>query len=183
MRPAFLPALIVAVLAAEALFGQQSPPPADVPADPTAESPAIQERLDAVRGVEALDVLRRQLTQLTTENQRLSEQLVEVQRRAEALQDELTEEQQDRQQREEFRQAVPALRLVAQIESTRGRWAEIEAAEERYRILDGRGFLLQLTNGHSVEAEAHFHPDGTVEIDIPELEIRRNLAFRPSIPR
>lgn len=148
--------------------------------DPTAESAAIQSQLEAVRGVEQLDSLRRRIDQLVEQNAELIKKLAETTERTKTLEAELNSVREHQQLKEARRRAVPQLRLVAQVRTEFLSQAEIEAGDRTYRVTGGNPFGLQLTDGQVVTADVLFLEDGTVEVSLPELESTHLLAFRPS---
>lgn len=151
----------------------------DVP-DPTAESPAIQSQMEAVRGVEQLEALTRRIEQLVQQNAALTESLADTAERTKALESQLASALENQQIHEARRRAIPEMRLVAQVRTDSVRRADIEAAGRVYRVTDGKSFRLQLTDGQVVEAEVRFLEDDYVEVTLVDLESTQLLAFRPS---
>ncbi|MEO1523899.1 MAG: hypothetical protein AAFX06_00605 [Planctomycetota bacterium] len=153
----------------------------DLP-DPTAESPAIKERMDAVRGMENLKALKSQMQDLTQQNQTLRNQLLAMQQLTETLREELEDLKRDRQLKDQQRRNVPEMRLVAQVRTSGGRTAEIQAGERLYRLISGQPFRMYLSDGQAVTAQSQFQDDGTIEITLPDLNVSHLLMFRPSPP-
>ncbi|MEL6109994.1 MAG: hypothetical protein AAFU85_28615 [Planctomycetota bacterium] len=168
---------LIGCLSVSSAFAQ-SP---DLP-DPTAESPAIKERMDAVRGMENLKALKSEMEELAQQNQSLRDQLVAMQQLTEALREELQSIKQDRELKDQQRRNVPEMRLVAQVRTSRGRTAEIQAGERLYRLISGQPFRLYLGDGQAVVAKPEFQDDGTIEISLPDLNVSHLLMFRPSPP-
>lgn len=150
--------------------------------DPTAESPAIRERMDAVRGMENLSALRTQMQQLMKQNEMLLSQLTAMQEKTQQLEAELENVKRDQQLKDQQRRSVPEMKLVAQVRTRAGRKAEIKAGERMYRLTEGQTFRLQLTDGQVIPATPKFNDDGTIQIMLPDVNVEYLLAFRPTPP-
>src|SRR6056297_3125026 len=83
--------------------------------DPTQVSPAIESQLGAVRGVEQLNQLKAQLEQVVRQNQQLSERLEAVRQDNQLLQTKLEAALSREEQVQARKQAIPTMRLVAQL--------------------------------------------------------------------
>lgn len=153
----------------------------DLP-DPTAESPAIREQMDAVRGMENLKALRSEMESLRKQNEVLMKQLMEMQETTQQLKNELGDAKLDRQLKDQQRRSVPEMKLVVQVRTGTARTAEIKAGDNVYRVKDRQAFRLRLIDGQVVSATPQFHEDGTIQISLPELNVEHLLAFRPSPP-
>ena len=150
--------------------------------DPTAESPEIRTQLDAIRGVEEMQSLKKQIEELTRQNQQLMEKLLEATQKLDAMQSELDAVRQGQVDAARRRSALPELGLVAQIRTDAIRQADISAGERTYRVVDSRPFRLMLSNNETVVATPSFMEDGTIEISIADLDVTQLLAFKPSPP-
>lgn len=143
--------------------------------DPTTESPEIRERLDTIRGVEGMKLLQKQNDELSSQKQKLLQEIATLNAQLDAM----------RQGQEEVERrwtALPEFQLVAQIRSGAMLQAEISGAGRTYRVVDGRPFRLVLSNDEILNATPRFQEDGTIEIVIEDIETPVLLVFRPSAP-
>jgi len=178
----FIPAL--------SLPAQQSKtadPAAESTADPTAESAEIQAQLDTIRGVEEMGLLKTQLEELAVQNQRLMQKLLAATEKIDLMQKEMNALREGQEQAARRRSALPELRLVAQLRTDSSKRAEISAAGRTYRVVDGLPFRLQLSNDEVLVAVPSFEKDGTIKLEIDDLDTRdldanHLLSFRPSSP-
>ncbi|MDG2222252.1 MAG: hypothetical protein P8L85_12795 [Rubripirellula sp.] len=148
--------------------------------DPTVESPAIRTQLDAIRGVEEMGSLKKQLQELVRQNQMLTQRLLEATDKLDSIQREMGILRQGQEDAAKRRAALPPLRLIAQVRTDVVSRADITAGEQTYRIMDGKPFRLVLGNNEMVEADPKFMDDGTIEITIADLDSSYLLAFKPS---
>ncbi len=155
--------------------------------DPTTESPEIKAQLDTIRGVEQMGLLRKQLNELSLQNQQLMQRLLEAADNMDVMQKEMTALREGQEQAARRRSALPELRLVAQIKTDSIRQADLSVAGRTYRVSDGRPFRLQLSNEDVLLATPTFQEDGAIRIKIDDLSIEELdadhlLSFRPSPP-
>lgn len=150
--------------------------------DPTTESPEIKSQLDTIRGVEEMGLLRKQVNELSALNQKLMEQLTAATQKIDAMQTEMNAIRQGQEDAARRWSALPELRLVAQVRTDVAKQADVSADGRTYRIVDGRPFRLVLANNEILSADPSFLEDGTIEINIQELDAVQLLAFRPAAP-
>lgn len=148
--------------------------------DPTTESPAIRSQMDAVRGVEKLDELNRQIAQLIRQNSDLLRRLEETNQRTKVLEAELTELRSQQEADSERKQTLPPIRLVAVAKTELATRIELEVGSQVIRVSEGVPFDLPLDGGLTATAEVQSSVSGDVSMVIEELDVRRLLAFRPS---
>jgi TolA-binding protein len=168
---------VFAMLPAASLLGQQP----DI-VDPTSVSPEIQTQLDAIRGVEEMQALKKQLQEVTSQNKQLMERLLQATEQLEAMQGQIDTLRQGKEDAARRRSALPELRLVSQVRTLSMKRADISAGERTYRVTDGRPFRMALSNDEIVTATPTFLQDGTVEVSIKDLDATQMLSFRPSPP-
>lgn len=150
--------------------------------DPTAESVEIKSQLDTIRGVEEMGVLKKQLSELISQNQKLMERLQVATVKIDAMQIEMDSLRKGQEDAARRRAALPELRLVSQVRTDASKQADVADEGRTYRILDGRAFRIVLGNNEMLIAKPIFLDDGTIEIKIDELDAVQLLSFRASAP-
>ena len=150
--------------------------------DPTAESVEIKSQLDTIRGVEEMGVLKKQLSELISQNQKLMERLQVATVKIDAMQIEMDILRKGQEDAARRRAALPELRLVSQVRTDASKQADVADEGRTYRILDGRAFRIVLGNNEMLIAKPIFLDDGTIEIKIDELDAVQLLSFRASAP-
>ena len=185
--PISLRLLIVAALIPTVPLSAQQSTTTETAKDPTAESAEMKAQLDIIRGVEELGQLRKQVGELTLQNQQLMQRLLEATDKIDVMQQEVTALREGQEQAARRRSALPELRLVSQLRTDSIKRAEISVVGRTYRVLDGVPFRLQLSNGEVLLLSPSFEKDGTVklkidDLDPADLDETHLLSFRPSPP-
>ena len=165
--------------AAQEPLDQPQPAQAELQ-DPTVETDAIRSQMEAIRGVEQLEAIQRQLAQLADQNAQLLRRVEDLTAQNTQLQAEVASLRAQEQLNESRRRAIPEMRLVAQLRTADSSIADIDAGGRLYRVTDAAPFRLVLSDGQVVEAEADFLDSGAVEILIPDLDLRFLLTYRPA---
>ena len=185
--PISLRLLIVAAFIPAASLSAQQSTITETNKDPTAESAEFKAQLDTIRGVEEMGLLRKQLGELTLQNQQLTQRLLEATDKMDLMEKEVTALREGQELAARRRSALPELRLVSQLRTDSIKRAEISVAGRTYRVLDGLPFRLQLSNGEVLLLSPSFEEDGTVklkidDLDTADLDETHLLSFRPSPP-
>ncbi len=153
--------------------------------DPTTESSEIKAQLDTIRGVEQMGLLRKQLNELSLQNQQLMQRLLEAADKIDVMQKEMTALREGQEQAARRRSALPELRLVAQIKTASVKQADVSVAGRTYRVSDGRPFRLQLSELDTLLATPTFQEDGAIRLKIDDLGMEdlgadHVLSFKPT---
>ncbi|MDB4561679.1 hypothetical protein N9102_00665 [bacterium] len=155
--------------------------------DPTTESPEIKAQLETIRDVEQMGALKKQLDELSSQNQQLMQRLLLATEKIDAMQGEMDALRQGQEQVARRRSTLPELRLVAQVRTNSIKQADVSAAGRTYRVSDGRPFRLQLSDDDVLLASPTFEEDGAIRLKINDLSSEdldedHLLSFRPSPP-
>ena len=174
--------IVTIVMPALSLSAQQS----EI-VDPTTESPEMKAKLDKIRGVEQMEMLRKQFNELTSQNQQLMQKLLQATEKIDAMQGEMDALREGQERATRRRSVVPDLKLVSQLRTGSVKQAQVSAAGRTYPVSDGRPFRLQLSNEESLLVSPTFQEDGGIRLKIGELSIEDLdagllLSFMPSPP-
>ena len=155
--------------------------------DPTTESPEMKAKFDKIRGVEQMEMLRKQFNELTSQNQQLMQKLLQATEKIDAMQGEMNALREGQERAASRRSALPDLRMVSQLRTGSVKQAQVSVAGRTYSISDGRPFRLQLSNEDVLLVSPTFQEDGAIRLKIDELSIEDLdagllLSFMPSPP-
>ena len=149
--------------------------------DPTSPSPEIVKQEDAIRGMERLKELEKELARVNKLLEKLISEGEDTAAQLKRKDKELADVRNEVKQKQVLREAIPAFRLLSLVQTDARSIAVIGAGDRAYRLRDKQRLTLELSTGAKVQVTCSIKSADSVELEIPELSMTELVSFQPKV--